>query len=190
MTKFTMIFSLFVLCLTPFAHGAVQMGAGSLKTAQSTTPTPEQNIERDEQRAMDKMVEAKQKLVPLARSVSNIFRPQLTELRDSLVDRALSRLPEDRREAMRPTFEAYIDIDHLQSVYTRTLLDYYTEEELKALRTFLADDVGQRVLAKLPMALSRMHLERQKHLERTLEEIIRKEVLEKAASGEPTLLAP
>lgn len=166
------------------------MGAGSLKSAQSATPSTEEKIERDEKRAMDEAVKAKKKLVPLAESVSNMFRPQLIELRDTLVNRTLTRLPKNKREEKRPEFEAYIDIDQLQSIYTQTLLDFFTEEELKALRTFMADDAGHKVLTKLPMALDQMRLKRQHYLEKTLEEIIQEEVYEKARKGEPSLLAP
>lgn len=166
------------------------MGAGSLKSVPSQARTEAQTEEIEDNAAMDAAVKAKKELVPLAENVANMFRPELVKLRDSLVSRALKRLPPEARQDKRAEFERYINIEQLLSLYTQTLVAYFTKEELKALRTFMADDSGRQVLEKLPDVMSSMRLKRQRYLQETLGEILRKEVLEKAEKGEPSLLAP
>lgn len=166
------------------------MGAGSLKSVESAEQTPGETKEIQDTAAMEAAVAAKKELVPLAENVANMFRPELVELRDALVNRALNRLPVDERASRRPAFEAYINIEQMLSLYTQVLVKYFSKQELKALRTFMADDTGRAVLEKLPAVMGEMQLKRQEYLQGTLREILQKEVLEKAAKGEPTLLAP
>lgn len=166
------------------------MGAGSVKSVQSALPSPEQAAKEHDRAAMQEAVKAKKELVPLAENVAHMFRPELVELRDGLVNRALNRLPPEAREKRRDEFEAYIDIEQILDLYTQTLVDYFTKEELKALRTFMADDTGRKVLEKLPEVLSHMHLKRQQHLQNSLSTLLQEQVMDKVRKGDPSLLAP
>lgn len=190
MIRFFFVFGLFLIVQPSLTWAAVQVGAGHMKTYKSAFPTPAELREDEDIEAMEKAVAAKKELVPLAENVAHMFRPELEDLRNSLVNRALNRLPPDARAEQREVFEAYIDIDQILGLYSQTLITYFTKEELKALRTFMAEENGRQVLNKLPEVLTQMRLKRQKYLQNTLQNILQKEVIDPVKKGEGSLLAP
>lgn len=179
-----------ILILTPmWAYAGVNIGAGQIKQITPVTNGFEKHPEKEEQITPQKIKQQKEH-APLARSVANMFRPELVNLQKKLAENAVAKLPLEKRAKQQKVFENYIDVEHILDLYTQILLDYYTPQELKALRTFLADATGQSVLEKLPQTLNKMQLTRQRHLEGVLNNILQEQVIDPAQKGVPTLLAP
>ncbi len=169
--RFFLLISIFLL-LTTTAQAEVRIGSSQItKKEQSSKPKTSRPSH-------------------LARSVAEMFRYEATELRDTLINRSLKAVPKSKQKENRKELEKHIDIGHILNLYAKTLHSYYTEDELKALRTFMADETNRQMLEKLPIVMSQMGLDRQQYLNTVLQNMLQKEMIDKLKQGESSILNP
>lgn len=173
------------------AHAAVKIGAGTVKTAPQT-PIPATHTAEDipPPPKIRRAVKEQQENLPLAQSIAEAFRTDIETLKTNLARQATQKLRPEHRQAQQDKFIAYINTDHILSLYTKTLLTYFTKEELKTLRTFLAEPEGQNIIKKLVEVLNKIQLDRQAYLQHVLNQLVEEQVYEKLRKGEKTLLTP
>jgi len=173
---------------TSFAE--VKIGAGTVKTYAQPTPASPAVPNGAPTNAAPLPENKPQKASPLARSTAELFRKEIIDLKEALIANALKNVPLRQRPDFQKKLAGEIRVDKILNLYALTLEKYYTEAELKALRTFMADDTNRQMLEKLPTVLGQMGLNRQEYLNIVLENFLRRELLEKLEKGEPTILTP
>lgn len=191
--KFTPLIYPFLLALVLVAAPAasfagVKIGAGDVKLF--TPPENTTATQADQPNTPPPPENKPQKASPLARSTAELFRREIVELKEALIKKSLRNAPKSRRDDFRQKLGREIKIEKILNLYALTLEKYYTEDELKALRTFMAEDTNRQMLEKLPAVLSQMGLDRQDYLNMVLENFLRRELFEKLEKGEPTILTP
>ena len=187
-----MVLSVASLVAAQPTFAGVKIGAGDVNLPppnlprpttqpQEPAPTPQQQAAAERQ-----LVKAS----PLARSVAELFRKEVTDLKAGLIEKALVNVPPQQRDSFRRSLAREIKVERVLDLYAVTLEQYYTEAELKSLRTFMADDTHRQMLEKLPTVLGRMGMDRQTYLNQVLQEFLNKEFYQKLEKGDPTILTP
>ncbi|MBA44212.1 MAG: hypothetical protein CMF62_09465 [Magnetococcales bacterium] len=191
------LFSVLLSALLPAsAFAGVKIGAGNIDLPPSNLPratSPEQTLDEKPEPSLQDIQYAERQQVKasaLARSVAELFRKDVTDLKSSLIEKALVNVPSNQRESYRRNLGREIKVDRVLNLYAVTLDQYYTEDELKSLRTFMADDTHRAMLEKLPTVMNRMGMDRQSYLNQVLQDFLNKEFYQKLEKGDPTILTP
>lgn len=191
------LFSVLLSALLPAsAFAGVKIGAGNIDLPPSNLPratSPEQTLDEKPEPSLQDIQYAERQQVKasaLARSVAELFRKDVTDLKSSLIEKALVNVPSNQRKSYRRNLGREIKVDRVLNLYAVTLDQYYTEDELKSLRTFMADDTHRAMLEKLPTVMNRMGMDRQSYLNQVLQDFLNKEFYQKLEKGDPTILTP
>lgn len=189
------LYSLFTLVFlagfTPVAHAGVKIGAGDIPLA-ATAPKPTKQAPQEKAEPKEKELPLRlhQKAGPLARSTAELFRADATALKTAIIEKSLANVPLIERAKFRKGLEKELSVDKILNLYGLTLEQYYTEAELKSLRTFMADPTNRSMLEKLPNVLDQMGMDRQQYLNAVLEDYLQRELFDKLQKGEETILTP
>lgn len=191
------LFSVLLSALLPAsAFAGVKIGAGNIDLPPSNLPratSPEQTLDEKPEPSLQDIQYAERQQVKasaLARSVAELFRKDVTDLKSSLIEKALVNVPSNQRDSYRRNLGREIKVGRVLNLYAVTLDQYYTEDELKSLRTFMADDTHRAMLEKLPTVMNRMGMDRQSYLNQVLQDFLNKEFYQKLEKGDPTILTP
>ena len=180
------------LALTLAPQGAfagVKIGASTMTMPPSTKPQLPQDTQTIAEATGQKPLPTA-KASPLARSVAELFRKDVEELKTVLIERSLVNVPPAEKATYRRQLDRELQTNKVLNLYGLTLEKYYTEDELKALRTFMGDDTNRAMLEKLPTVLSQMGFDRQQYLNQVLENFLKRELFDKLEKGDATILTP
>lgn len=196
MKRFVLFAVLVSLFVPAAAFAGVKIGAGDIDLPPPNLPkatSPEQTHDETPEPTPEEVGFAERtqvKASALARSVAELFRRDVANLKTSLIEKALINVPSNQRDSFRRSLGREIKVERVLNLYAVTLDQYYTEAELKSLRTFMADDTHRAMLEKLPSVMNRMGMDRQIYLNQVLQNFLNKEFYQKLEKGEETILTP